>query len=89
MTYPKKLRYQKVLEISMGEYRVFISVKRQKELLAVGLPLKKCRNKEAWIDKNGQQYYLPIKRAKSLLRKALGTTSFMELAGNPAIKGLL
>lgn len=89
MTYPTKLRYQKVLEISMGEYRVFISVKRQKELLAVGLPLEKCRNKEAWIDRNGQQYYLPVRGAKALLKKALGSTSFMELGTNPSIKGLL
>lgn len=89
MNYPKKLRYQKILDISMGEYRVFISVKKQSELLAVGLPLQKCKNKQAWVDKNGQQYYMPIKGVKILLQRALGSTSFMELAATPSIKGLL
>ena len=89
MAYGKKLRYQKIMEVSMGEYRVFISICRYGEKLCVGLPLSNCSNTNAWIHKNGSKWYAPIQQAKRLLSKALGQTRFAELARSPEIRGLL
>ena len=89
MSFKRKLRYEKVMEISMGEYRVFISVYNNGEQLAVGLPLPNCRNKNAWVDTDGDSKYLPISSAKNLLRFALGNTSFRELSNNSSVRGLL
>jgi flagellar basal body rod protein FlgF len=89
MGYRKKLKSQKIMEISMGEYRVFISISRYGEDLCVGLPLSNCRNKDAWIDEDGYSHYLPVPKAKNLLRNALGQTRFVELANNPEVAGLL
>ncbi|MDC0547347.1 hypothetical protein OAO16_00160 [Opitutales bacterium] len=89
MAYGRKLKYQKIMEISMGEYRVFISICRYGEKLCVGLPLSNCTNTNAWIDQNGSQWYAPIQQAKNLLSAALGQTRFAELARSPEIRGLL
>ena len=89
MSYKRKLRYEKIMEISMGEYRVFISVYKNGEQLAVGLPLPNCRNKNAWVEEDGDAKYLPTSTAKSLLRFTLGNTSFRELANNSSLRGLL
>ena len=56
MAYGRKLKYQKIMEVSMGEYRVFISICRYGEKLCVGLPLSNCTNTNAWIDQNGSQW---------------------------------
>jgi hypothetical protein len=85
MSYHRKLRYEKIMDISMGEFRVFISVRN----LVVGLPLENCRNRDAWIEENGHSKYLPIQKAKNMLRYALGNTSFRELSNNYAVRGLL
>ena len=89
MAYGRKLKYQKIMEISMGEYRVFISICRYGEKLCVGLPLSNCSNTNAWIEKNGSKWYAPIQQAKKLLSAALGKTRFAELARSPEIRGLL
>jgi hypothetical protein len=85
MSYYRKLRYERVMNISMGEYRVFISVRN----LVVGLPLENCRNRNAWVEESGYSKYLPIHKAKNKLRYALGNTSFRELANNYEVRGLL
>lgn len=77
------------MEVSMGEYRVFISICRYGEKLCVGLPLSNCKNTKAWIDENGSQWYAPIKHAKNILSAALGQTRFAELARSPEICGLI
>ena len=89
MSYKKRLRYEKIMEVNMGEYRVFISIQKNGEELAVGLPLPKCRNKNAWVDQGGYSKYLPVSKAKNMLRYALGNTSFRELTNNSAVQGLL
>ena len=89
MSYGRKLSYEKILQISMGEYRLFISVRRFGMELSVGLPLANCRNKKAWIDDAGDTGYLPVPKAKKLLRNALGQSRFRELAGYPGVRGLL
>ena len=89
MSFKRKLRSEKVMEISMGEYRVFISVYKNGEQLAVGLPLPKCKNKNAWVKEYGDPEYLPISTAKNRLKVALGNTSFHEQTNNSAVHGLL
>ena len=89
MAYGRKLKYQKIMEVSMGEYRVFISICRYGEKLCVGLPLLNCKNTKAWIDQNGSKWYAPIEQAKKLLSTALGQTRFAELASSPEIRGLI
>ena len=89
MSYGRKLSYEKILQISMGEYRVFVSVRRFGMELAVGLPLANCRNKKAWVDDAGDKRYLSLPKAKKLLRNALGQSRFRELAGYPGVRGLL
>jgi hypothetical protein len=89
MGYGKKLRYEKVMEVSMGEYRLFISIRMEGRELAVGLPLSNCRNRNAWIKERGSSSYLGVPNAKSLLRNALGKSRFRELAGSSDVRGLL
>ena len=89
MSYGRKLSYEKILQISMGEYRLFVSVRRFGMELSVGLPLANCRNKKAWVDDAGDKKYLSLPKAKKLLRNALGQSRFRELAGYPGVRGLL
>ena len=79
MAYGKKLKYQKIMEISMGEYRVFISICRYGEKLCVGLHLSNCSNTNAWIDQNGSKWYAPIQQAKNLLSAALDRHDLLNL----------
>jgi len=89
MGYGRKLRYEKVMEISMGEYRVFISLGVEGRELAVGLPLGNCRNRSAWVKDRGAIGFKAVSKAKKLLRNALGKSRFRELAGSPEVRGLL
>jgi hypothetical protein len=50
MGYGRKLRYERVMEISMGQCRVFISIWVEGGELAVGLLLGDWRNRDPWVD---------------------------------------
>jgi hypothetical protein len=89
MSYKRKLKYEKIMEVSLGEYRLFISVGKFSEKMAFGLPLDNCKNKKVWVEENGDSKYLSSSKAKKLLYKALGNTAYGQLKMNPKIRGLI
>ena len=89
MTYQRKLKYEKIMEVTVGEYRLLISIGSYSNKVAFGLPLDNCRNKKVWVEQKGYADYLSVSKARKLLMNALGKTAYGNLLMNPDVRGLL
>ena len=89
MSYKRKLKNERIMEVTIGEYRLFISIGSYINKVTFGLPLENCRNKKVWVEQKGYADYLSLSKAKKLLMNALGKTAYGQLRMNPNVRALL